>query len=109
MLDAVSLDQLRTFIACSRGGKFFSRRAQTPTSQSCPARTVANLEGQLSVPLFDRANNTRGLRKRAKPCSRGQSGCGGMDGFKARARTMGKAWSLSSRWSSMWSIPCRPD
>src|ERR1700720_1019725 len=54
MLDAVSLDQLRTFIAAADEGIFSAAGRRLRRAQSVVSQTLANLEGQLGVKLFDR-------------------------------------------------------
>lgn len=89
MLDAVSLDQLRTFIAAAEGGSFSAAGRKLRRSQSLVSQTVANLEGQLSVSLFDRANKYPRLTEAGQALlHEAKAVVGGMDGFKARARTM---------------------
>ena len=55
MLDGVSLDQLRTFIAAVDEGSFSAASRKLLRAQSVVSETVANLEDQIGVPLFDRA------------------------------------------------------
>lgn len=55
MLDAVTLDQLRTFIAAADEGSFSAAGRKLRRAQSVVSKTLANLEGQFRVPLFDRA------------------------------------------------------
>src|SRR6202795_3852571 len=55
MLDAVSLDQLRTFIAAVDEGSFSAASRKLLRSQSVVSETISNLEGQIGVPLFDRS------------------------------------------------------
>jgi DNA-binding transcriptional LysR family regulator len=62
MLDGVTLDQLRTFIAAAEQGSFFRGASQALRAQSVVSQTLANLEGQLGVSLFDR--RTRGFADR---------------------------------------------
>src|SRR3979490_216009 len=89
MLDAVSLDQLRTFIAAAEEGSFSAAGRKLRRSQSLVSQTVANLEGQLSVPLFDRANKFPRLTEAGQALfHEAKAVVGGMDGFKARARSM---------------------
>jgi hypothetical protein len=54
MLDGVSLDQLRTFIAAADEGSFSAAGRRLHRAQSVVSHTLANLEGQLGVQLFDR-------------------------------------------------------
>ena len=55
MLDAVTLDQLRTFIAAAEEGSFSAAGRKLRRAQSVVSQTLANLEGQLGVRLFDRS------------------------------------------------------
>jgi DNA-binding transcriptional LysR family regulator len=55
MLDGVSLDQLRTFIAAADEGRFSAAGRRLKRAQSVVSQTLANLEGQLEVKLFDRS------------------------------------------------------
>src|SRR5712672_4324583 len=55
MLDAVSLDQLRTFIAAVDEGSFSAASRKLLRSQSVVSETISNLEEQIGVRLFDRS------------------------------------------------------
>src|SRR5882724_2264872 len=55
MLDGVSLDQLRTFIAAVDEGSFSAASRKLLRSQSVVSETISNLEDQIGVPLFDRS------------------------------------------------------
>ena len=55
MLDAVTLDQLRTFIAAVEQGSFSAAGRKLKRAQSVVSQTLANLEGQLGLALFDRS------------------------------------------------------
>jgi DNA-binding transcriptional LysR family regulator len=55
MLDAVTLDQLRTFIAAADEGSFSAAGRKLRRAQSVVSQTLANLEGQFGVKLFDRS------------------------------------------------------
>jgi DNA-binding transcriptional LysR family regulator len=55
MLDGVSLDQLRTFIAAADEGSFSAAGRRLRRTQSVVSQTLANLEGQLGLTLFDRS------------------------------------------------------
>src|ERR1700743_1958912 len=52
MLDSVSLDQLRTFIAAVDEGSFSAAARKLLRAQSVVSETVSNLEDQIGVPLF---------------------------------------------------------
>src|ERR1700759_3912554 len=55
MLDSVTLDQLRTFIAAVDEGSFSAAARKLLRAQSVVSETVSNLEAQIGVPLFDRS------------------------------------------------------
>src|ERR1700709_2225318 len=55
MLDSVSLDQLRTFIAAVDEGSFSAASRKLLRSQSVVSETISNLEDQIGVQLFDRS------------------------------------------------------
>jgi len=55
MLDGLSFDQLRSFIAAAEAGSFSGAGRRLHRAQSVISQTIANLEGQVGVALFDRA------------------------------------------------------
>ena len=55
MLDGVSLDQIRTFIAAADEGSFSAAGRRLARAQSVISQTLSNLEGQIGVKLFDRS------------------------------------------------------
>ncbi|MFD1709319.1 LysR family transcriptional regulator [Ottowia sp. GY511] len=57
MLDALSLDQLRTFVAVAERGSFRAGAASLSRAQSAVSQAIANLEHQLRVKLFDRSGH----------------------------------------------------
>lgn len=57
MLDGLSLDQLRIFVAIADHGSFRAAAASLSRAQSAVSQAVANLEHQLRVPLFDRSGH----------------------------------------------------
>src|SRR6202051_217760 len=56
MLDGVSLDQLRAFIAAVDEGSFSAGARRLHRAQSAVSELVSNLEAQLGVALFDRSD-----------------------------------------------------
>src|ERR1700679_160432 len=54
MLDGVSLDQLRAFIAAVDEGSFSAAARRLHRAQSAVSELVSNLEAQIGVQLFDR-------------------------------------------------------
>ncbi len=55
MLDAVSLDQLRAFVASVDEGSFSAGARKLRRAQSAVSELVSNLETQIGVALFDRS------------------------------------------------------
>ena len=55
MLDGVSLDQLRAFIASADEGSFSAAARKLRRAQSVVSELVSGLEGQIGVTLFNRA------------------------------------------------------
>src|SRR6202008_2402187 len=89
MLDAVTLDQLRTFIAAAEQGSFSAAGRKLRRTQSVVSQTLANLERQLGVTLFDRraryptlTEDGRALLENARAVA------DQMDALKARAKTL---------------------
>jgi DNA-binding transcriptional LysR family regulator len=54
LLDGVSLDHLRTFVAAADNGSFSAAGRAVGRAQSVVSQTIANLEAQLGVTLFER-------------------------------------------------------
>jgi DNA-binding transcriptional LysR family regulator len=87
MLEAVSLDQLRTFLAAADEGSFSAAGRRLGRAQSVVSQTLANLEGQLGVRLFDRAGRLPVLTEQGRALvAEARRVTGSMDLFKARAR-----------------------
>jgi DNA-binding transcriptional LysR family regulator len=89
MLDGLSMDQLRTFIAAADEGSFSAAGRKLRRAQSVVSQTLANLEGQIGIQLFDRAGRYPKLTNAGSALlGEARRVVDGMDGFKARARTM---------------------
>lgn len=89
MLDGVTLDQLRTFIAAAEEGSFSAAGRKLRRAQSVVSQTLANLEGQLGVTLFDRSERYPTLTEDGRALlENARSVADQMDGFKARAKTL---------------------
>jgi DNA-binding transcriptional LysR family regulator len=89
MLDGVSLDQLRTFIAAVDEGSFSAAGRSLRRTQSVVSQTLANLEGQIGIQLFDRSGRYPRLTAGgAALVGEARAVMRGIDGFKARARTL---------------------
>lgn len=55
MLDALTLDQMRTFMAVAEAGSFRAAAKRLSRAQSAISHAIANLEAQLGLSLFDRS------------------------------------------------------
>src|ERR1700745_4486874 len=89
MLDGVTLDQLRTFIAPAEQGSFSAAGRKLRRAQSVVSQTLANLEGQLGVNLFDRSARYPRLTEDGRALLQdARAVAAQMDGFKARAKTL---------------------
>ena len=55
MLDAVTLDQMRAFVAIAEAGGFRAAAGRLSRAQSAVSHAIGNLEAQLGVTLFDRS------------------------------------------------------
>jgi DNA-binding transcriptional LysR family regulator len=89
MLDGVTLDQLRTFIAAVDEGSFSAAGRKLQRAQSVVSQTLANLEAQLGVKLFDRSARYPRLTEEGRSLlADARSVADDVDGFKARARAM---------------------
>jgi len=87
MLDGVSLDQLRTFIAAADEGSFTAAGRRLRRAQSVVSQTLANLEGQLGVKLFDRSARRPLLTDQGRALlGDARLVAGDIDLFKARAK-----------------------
>src|SRR5260370_41754781 len=71
MLDAVSLDQLRTFSAAVDEGSFSAASRKLLRAQSVVSETISKLEEQIGLQLFDRSG------RYPKLTAAGSAGLGG--------------------------------
>jgi DNA-binding transcriptional LysR family regulator len=89
MLDGVSLDQLRTFIAAADEGSFSAAGRRLKRAQSVVSQTLANLEGQIGVNLFDRRGRYPVLTVQGRALlTEARAAVGGVELFKSRAKTL---------------------
>jgi DNA-binding transcriptional LysR family regulator len=89
MLDGVSLDQLRTFIAAADEGSFSAAGRRLKRAQSFVSQTVSNLEDRPGVRLFDRTARFPVLTDQGRALlSDAHAVTGQMDLLKARAKTL---------------------
>ena len=89
MLEGVSLDQLRIFIAAADEGSFSAAGRRLARAQSVVSQTLANLEGQIGVKLFDRSARFPVLTDQGRallPDAR--TAAGNVDLFMAQAKIL---------------------
>jgi DNA-binding transcriptional LysR family regulator len=89
MLDGVTLYQVRTFIAAADEGSFSGAGRRLRRAQSVVSQTLANLEGQLGVKLFDRSGRIPVLTDQGRALlAVARAVEGNVDLFKARAKSL---------------------
>lgn len=89
MLDGVTLDQMRTFLAAVDEGSFSAAGRKLGRAQSVVSQTLANLEGQIGVRLFDRAARLPVLTDEGRALVvEARAVAGRVDAFKARAASL---------------------
>lgn len=89
MLDGVSLDQLRTFIASVDEGSFSAAARKLGRAQSVVSEMVSALEGQMGMPLFDRSGRYPKLTSAGVVLlADARAVVSGVDVMKARAKGM---------------------
>ncbi len=89
MLDGVSLDQLRTFIASVDEGSFSAAARKLHRAQSVVSDLVSGLEAQMGVQLFDRSTRYPKLTPAGIALLADARGIvAGIDFMKARAKGM---------------------
>jgi DNA-binding transcriptional LysR family regulator len=89
MLDGVSLDQLRTFIAAVDEGSFSAAARKLNRVQSAVSGWVGNLEAQIGVVLFDRSGRFPRLTPEGSLLlADARNIVSGVDTLKARAKSM---------------------
>src|SRR3984885_7074207 len=89
MLDGVSLDQLRTFIAAADAGSFSAAARRLNRAQSAVSQTISGLEARLRVNLFDRTGRYPLLTEQGRQILiDARTVAAGIDQLKARAKGM---------------------
>lgn len=89
MLDGISLDQIRTFIASVDEGSFSAAARKLRRAQSVVSDLVSGLEAQIGVPLFDRAGRYPKLTPAGTVLLGDARGIvAGVDFMRARAKGM---------------------
>ncbi|MCD9030210.1 LysR family transcriptional regulator [Luteimonas sp. Y-2-2-4F] len=89
LLDGVSLDQLRTFVAAVDNGSFSAAGRAIGRAQSVVSQAIANLEAQLGVVLFERVGRYPRLTAQGKNLlADARRLVTGADALKAKARSL---------------------
>jgi DNA-binding transcriptional LysR family regulator len=89
MRDGLTLDQLRTFIAVVDEGSFSAAGRRLRSAQSVVSQTMAALEAQLGMTLFDRRGRLPVLTEQGRALiAEARTATGGVDRFKARAKSL---------------------
>ncbi|MGP1609619.1 MAG: LysR family transcriptional regulator, partial [Burkholderiales bacterium] len=89
MLDGVSLDQLRTFVAAVDEGSFSAAARKLRRVQSAVSGWISSLEGQLGVVLFDRTGRFPKLTPEGVlVLADARNVVSAVDALKARAKLM---------------------
>jgi DNA-binding transcriptional LysR family regulator len=89
MLDAVTLDQLRTFLAAVDQGSFSAAGRKLRRAQSVVSKTLSNLEGQFGVSLFDRSRRRPVLTAQGQVLlAQARTVVSDVDLLKAQAKTL---------------------
>jgi DNA-binding transcriptional LysR family regulator len=89
MLDSVSIDQLRAFIAAADEGSFSAAARKLGRAQSVVSELIGGLEGQIGIILFDRSSRYPSLTSQgAILLADARNIAAGIDSMKARAKGM---------------------
>ena len=95
MLDALTLDQMRTFVAVAETGSFRAAAGRLARVQSAVSHAIANLEDQLGVALFDRSGHRPILSTEGRVLLEDvRAVLLKVDGMRARARGLGEGLEL---------------
>jgi DNA-binding transcriptional LysR family regulator len=89
MLDAVSLDQMRAFVAAYDEGSFSAAARKLRRAQSVISELIGTLEGQVGVKLFDRSRRYPALTNAGIVLlADARNILAGVDAMKARAKNI---------------------
>ncbi len=103
MIDALTLDQMRIFVAAVDEGSFSAAARKLGRVQSAVSQSIAALEGQLGVALFDRSGKTPRLTPAgvalAKDARRAPRGRGRAASDARRASRPRSSRNSCSRWT----------
>lgn len=89
MLEGITFDQLRTFIAAADAGSFSAAGRELRRAQSVVSQTLANLEAHMGVKLFDRSHRYPTLTEEGRALLAAARGVAQrMNEFKGRAKAL---------------------
>jgi Bacterial regulatory helix-turn-helix protein, lysR family len=95
MLDAVTLDQTRVFVAVAEAGSFRAVAGRLSRAQSAISHSIGNLEGHLGVTLFDRLAHRPTLTPEGRALlTDARAILLKVDSMRARARGLGEGVDL---------------
>ena len=95
MLDALTLDQMRTFVTVAESGSFRAGAARLSRVQSAVSHAIANLETELGVALFDRSGHRPALTPEGQALlANARDILLRVDAMRARARGLGEGIEL---------------
>lgn len=95
MLDALTLDQIRVFLAVAEAGSFRSAANRVKRAQSAVSHAIASLEAQLGVTLFDRSGHRPVLTSEGQALlADGRAVILKVDAMRARAQGLGQGVEL---------------
>jgi DNA-binding transcriptional LysR family regulator len=96
MLDALTLDQMRTFVAVAEAGSFRAAAGRLSRVQSAVSHAIGNLEDQLGIALFDRSGHRPTLTPEGQALlADAHAILLKVDAMRARARGLGEGLELS--------------
>jgi DNA-binding transcriptional LysR family regulator len=89
MIDHLTLDQLRSFVAAADTGSFSAAGRKLGRAQSLISQSLANMEAQWGVRLFDRSNRYPVLTEPGRVLlAHARATVAAAESFKARARDL---------------------
>lgn len=95
MLDALTFDQIRTFVTVAESGSFRAGAARLSRVQSAISHAIANLEAELGVLLFDRSGHRPVLTSEGQALlANARDILLRVDAMRARARGLGEGIEL---------------
>jgi DNA-binding transcriptional LysR family regulator len=95
MLDALTLDQLRTFVAIAEARSFRAAAGRLSRVQSAVSQAIANLETELGIRLFDRSGYRPALTPEGQALlADARAILLKVDTMRARARGLGEGFEL---------------